>query len=98
MELRESFGETVRSIRRDKGLPQGAIGANQGYVSEVENGLKSPTLQKIVEIASNLGVHPITLLTVAFEKMGTQTADKLLADVASEINSLKSLRSPDNAK
>lgn len=98
MELRESFGETVRSIRRDKGLPQGAIGANQGYVSEVENGLKSPTLQKIVEIASNLGVHPLTLLAVAFEKIGPETAEKLLADVASEVNSLKNLRSPNNAK
>lgn len=98
MELRESFGETVRSIRRDKGLPQGAIGANQGYVSEVENGLKSPTLQKIAEIASNLGLHPLTLLTVAFEKIGADTAEEILADVASEIETLKRLRSPGGPK
>lgn len=98
MELRESFGETVRSIRRDKGLPQGAIGMNQGYVSEVENGLKSPTLQKIAEIANNLGLHPITLLTAAFEKMGSDSAEQILADVASELEALKKLRNANNTK
>lgn len=92
MELRESFGETVRVIRRDKGLPQGAIGVNQGYVSELENGLKSPTLQKIAEIANNLGVHPITLLTVAFENMGAQSAEEILDCVTSELEALKKLR------
>jgi transcriptional regulator with XRE-family HTH domain len=38
MDLRESFGVTVKAIRNSKGLPQIAIGINQGYVSELENG------------------------------------------------------------
>ncbi|TWC45468.1 hypothetical protein FBY04_13740 [Pseudomonas sp. SJZ080] len=91
MELKESFGETVKSIRRDKGLPQGAIGTNQGYISEVEGGLKAPTLPKIVEIAKNLEIHPLTLLTAAYEKMGPESAEQLLAKVASELKGLKKM-------
>ncbi|WP_235184567.1 helix-turn-helix domain-containing protein [Pseudomonas chlororaphis] len=74
MELRESFGATVKAIRRSKGLPQDAVGINQGYVSELENGLP-PSLPKVDAIAKNLGIHPLTLLTAAYSTMGLEDAD-----------------------
>ncbi|MCY1434500.1 helix-turn-helix domain-containing protein [Pseudomonas fluorescens] len=92
MELRESFGETVRSIRRSKGLAQGEIGTNQGFISELESGLKAPTLPKIAEIAKKLGLHPITLLTATYETMGPENAEELLAKVTSELENLKQLK------
>lgn len=98
MELKEFFGETVRSIRRSKGLPQGAIETNQGYVSELESGLKSPTLAKIAEIAKNLELHPITLLTAAYEAMGPDSAEQLLNRVASELKNLKELQATESQK
>jgi hypothetical protein len=54
MELKETFGETVRSIQRSKVLDQGETGTNQGFISELESGLKAPTLLKIAEMAKNL--------------------------------------------
>jgi len=89
MELKESFGETVRSIRRSKGLAQGEIGTNQGFISELESGLKAPTLPKIAEIAKKLGIHPITLLTATYETMGPENSEELLAKVTSELERLK---------
>ena len=89
MELKESFGETVRSIRRSKGLAQGEIGTNQGFISELESGLKAPTLPKIAEIAKKLGIHPITLLTATYETMGPENSVELLAIVTSELERLK---------
>ncbi|MNP15179.1 helix-turn-helix protein [compost metagenome] len=89
MELRESFGVTVKAIRRAKGLPQIAVGLNQGYVSELENGHKTPTLPKMAAIAKNLGVHPLTLLTAVYSNMGPEDVDQLLARVTSELESLK---------
>lgn len=89
MDLRESFGATVKAIRHSKGLPQIAIGINQGYVSELENGQKMPTLPKMVAIAKNLGIHPLTLLTAVYSEMGPEDSDQLLARVASELDSLK---------
>lgn len=89
MDLRESFGVTVKAIRNSKGLPQIAIGINQGYVSELENGQKMPTLPKMAAIAKNLGIHPLTLLTAVYSEMGPEDSVQLLARVASELDSLK---------
>jgi transcriptional regulator with XRE-family HTH domain len=89
MDLRESFGVTVKAIRRSKGLPQNAIGINQGYVSELENGQKTPTLPKMAAIAKHLGIHPLTLLASVYSNMGPENSDELLARVSSELESLK---------
>jgi transcriptional regulator with XRE-family HTH domain len=56
MDLREFFGVSVKTIRRSKGLPQNAIGINQGYISELENGQKTPTLPKMAAIAKIQGL------------------------------------------
>lgn len=89
MDLRESFGVTVKAIRRRKGLPQNAVGINQGYVSELENGQKTPTLPKMAAIAKHLGIHPLTLLAAVYTNMGPEDSDELLARVMSELESLK---------
>jgi len=90
MDLKESFGVTVKSIRRAKGLPQIAIGMNQGYISELENGQKTPTLPKMAAIAKNLGIHPLTLLAAVYSNMGQEDSTELLAKVNDELESLKS--------
>jgi transcriptional regulator with XRE-family HTH domain len=35
-------------------------------VSSLERGLKSPTFDKVAELAQTLDVHPLTLLTLAY--------------------------------
>jgi transcriptional regulator with XRE-family HTH domain len=89
MDLKESFGVTVKTIRRAKGLPQIAVGMNQGYISELENGQKTPTLPKMAAIAKNLGIHPLTLLAAVYSTMGPESPDQLLARVIRELESLK---------
>lgn len=89
MDLKESFGITVKAIRRSKGLPQSAIGINQGYVSELENGQKTPTLPKMASIAKNLGIHPLTLLAAVYSNMGREDSEQLIARVIRELESLK---------
>lgn len=89
MDLKESFGVTVKSIRRAKGLPQIAIGINQGYISELENGQKTPTLPKMDAIAKSLGIHPLTLLAAVYSNMGQEDSTQLLARVNNELQSLK---------
>jgi transcriptional regulator with XRE-family HTH domain len=89
MDLRESFGVTVKAIRRSKGLPQNAIGINQGYVSELENGQKTPTLPKMAAIAKHLGIHPLTLLAAVYGNMGPENSGELIAQVIRELEDLK---------
>lgn len=40
--------------------------SSRTYVSSLERGMKSPTLNKVDELASVFGIHPLTLLTLAY--------------------------------
>lgn len=62
------FPQAMRLTRKAKGLTQEDFGvvSSRTYVSSVERGLKTPTLTKIDELAEVLGVHPLTLLTLAY--------------------------------
>jgi transcriptional regulator with XRE-family HTH domain len=60
------------------------------YVSALERGIKQPTLSKIDDLARHLGVHPLTLLTLAYcPSPTTEEARSLAAQVAHEIDALR---------
>jgi transcriptional regulator with XRE-family HTH domain len=63
-----AFGKALRQLREIKDVTQEDFGlvSSRTYVSTVERDLKSPTLGKIEQLAAVLGVHPLTLLTVAY--------------------------------
>jgi transcriptional regulator with XRE-family HTH domain len=64
MEGKLAFGEALRRARKGKRMPQEAFSeiSSRTYLSTLERGLKSPTLEKIEAIASVLELHPLTLL------------------------------------
>ena len=66
MELKEAFGKALRQTRLTKGLAQEALAPSQAYVSEVENARKSPSIEKVDELATVLGIHPVTLFARSY--------------------------------
>lgn len=64
MELKQAFGRALKSYRLGAGLSQEgfALISSRTYMSTLERGLKSPTLEKIDEIASVMDVHPLSIL------------------------------------
>lgn len=68
MELKQAFGQALRKTRAARGLTQEAFAdvSSRTYMSTLERGIKSPTLDKLVEIAAKMDVHPLSLLTEAF--------------------------------
>ena len=68
MELKLAFGAALKRIRKNKDLTQEDFSqvSSRTYLSTLERGLKSPTLEKIEELASVLGVHPLTILTSCY--------------------------------
>ncbi len=65
MEGKKAFGEALRRARKGKKISQEAFSdiSSRTYLSTLERGLKSPTLEKIEAIASVLELHPLTILT-----------------------------------
>lgn len=87
MELKTAFGESLREFRKANDLSQEDFSevSSRTYLSTLERGLKSPTLDKIEELASVLGIHPLTLLARAYVKKDKgMTLDKLLGIVRTE--------------
>jgi transcriptional regulator with XRE-family HTH domain len=49
--------------------------SSRTYVSMLERGVRSPTLSKINELSETLGMHPLTLLALAY--CGSATPEDL---------------------
>lgn len=60
------FGNNMKRIRAKKKMSQGdiarALDVDRGYISNIENGKKNPTLATVAKIANALGVSPDELL------------------------------------
>ncbi len=61
------LGTRIRSLRQDQGKKLAAVARQAAvslqYLSEVERGLKSPSLQVLSRIAGALGVTAVELLS-----------------------------------
>jgi len=64
--LAKKLGKNIKRIRTKQGLSQGdisrALCMDRGYICNLENGRKNPTLHNIERIAKALGVEPFELL------------------------------------
>ena len=74
-EVRQAFGNRVRSLRRERDISlrkfADTIGMDKSYLSSIELGRKSPTLDTIERIASGLDV---TMSFLLFEVETRRTA------------------------
>ncbi len=61
------FGQVLKKLRTEKGLSQEEFAANVGlhrtYISQLERGLKSPSLGVMAKISSELGITLVQLMT-----------------------------------
>lgn len=94
MNIKQAFGKALRATRRARGLSQESLSEVSGrtYISAVERGVKNPTIQKVDQIASQLDVHPLTLMVLVYalqEGMPEETSvDHLLQQVSTEVREL----------
>lgn len=67
MDMRRLVGRNVRKFRLAKGLTQEDLavkcGFGQNYVSDLERGVRNPTVVTLWGIAQALGVTPVDLVT-----------------------------------
>lgn len=88
MNVKRAFGRAHRIIRRARHLSQDDLGAevsSRSYISVLERGIKSPTLQKVIELAEQLTVHPLTLCALTYYFAGrSQSVSELMRTVEFE--------------
>ncbi|MBS4008227.1 MAG: helix-turn-helix transcriptional regulator [Clostridium sp.] len=73
MNIDKKFGVVLKKLRTDKGVSQEDfalnIGLHRTYISQLERGLKSPSLRTIEKICSELEISP-SLLMQMIESLG----------------------------
>jgi transcriptional regulator with XRE-family HTH domain len=66
MEVTQAFGAVIARIRLDAGFSQEELadvcGVHRTYISQIERGLKSPTLKVIFRLGSSLKTPPSEIL------------------------------------
>ncbi|MCH2342699.1 helix-turn-helix domain-containing protein [Pseudomonas sp. NPDC047963] len=93
MELKQAFGLALKRYRLRKRLSQEdfSIVSSRTYLSSLERGLKSPTIDKVHDLASTLGVHPLTILASTYLiHDGYASADDLLKRIGQELSAYES--------
>jgi transcriptional regulator with XRE-family HTH domain len=93
MTPKSSFPAALKTVRKARGLSQEAFSdvSSRTYLSSLERGLKSPTLNKVAELCEVLNVHPLTLLTLTYAG-GGKGADKLFERVQRELTDIQALQ------
>ncbi|KXS54187.1 MAG: helix-turn-helix domain-containing protein [Marinobacter sp. T13-3] len=91
MELQQAFGHALRRQRKARSLSQEDFTrvSSRTYLSELERGLKNPSLGKVGELAETMGVHPLTLLVECFALKDETDTQKLFDTVIEELATMK---------
>jgi transcriptional regulator with XRE-family HTH domain len=90
MGLHQSFAQTLKLIRKSKQLTQEdfSVVSSRTYLSTLERGLKSPTLDKVQELTEVLGIHPLTLLTMTYMQLEDTKLPTIIEKIRTEIGAI----------
>lgn len=91
-EIHNKLPAALKAARMARGLTQEDFGvvSSRTYVSTLERGIQSPTLAKIEQLAHTLGMHPLTLLTMAYAKSTTlEDVQQIQTLVSQELSKLR---------
>lgn len=73
MVIDAAFSKVLRQLRTERGFSQesfaGSVGIHRTYVSQLERGLKSPSLHTIQSIARSLDISLSELMMLLEEEM-----------------------------
>lgn len=68
MKIRQAFAQALKKSRKAHGLTQEDFSevSSRTYLSTLERGKKSPTLDKINVLSQTIGIHYLSLLTLTY--------------------------------
>lgn len=91
VELKSAFGRILSQLRVEQGYTQEDFSnvSSRTYISTLERGLYSPTLEKLDDIASVINVHPITLLIGCYALKENCSVEDVLASLLADIEGFR---------
>ena len=90
MPSKRSLPAALKMARKARGLSQEAFAevSSRTYMSTLERGMKSPTLNKLAAISQVLAIHPMTLLMLSYTGGSAAETERLIARIRREMATL----------
>lgn len=90
MSLRMGLAKALACARKYKRIPQEGFSniSSRTYVSTLERGLKSPTVDKLDGLCRILEIHPVSLLFAAYVLAGSNRPEDLHQMIAKEADQI----------
>lgn len=88
MTLRQALADAIRAFRKAKNLSQEdfSVVSSRTYLSSLERGQKSPTLDKLEQIANVLGVPVASIVLLAYAiQNGKTDIGSTIEDIVPEV-------------
>lgn len=91
MTLKTSFASVLRALRSKRNITQRdfADTTSRTYLSKLELGKSSITLDKLEQVSERLGLSPLTLLTLTLSEDTGQPAKDLISKLSEEFADLQ---------
>ncbi|WJM96174.1 helix-turn-helix transcriptional regulator [Pseudomonas defluvii] len=90
MSLKSSFATVLRTLRSKRNISQRDFGdTSRTFLSKLEGGRSSLTLDKLDQISQRLELSPLTLLTLTLSLEAGKPAVELIDHLRSEIEGLE---------
>lgn len=91
MTLKTSFASVLRALRSKRNITQRdfADTTSRTYLSKLELGKSSITLDKLEQVSERLGLSPLTLLTLTLSEDSGQPAKDLISKLSEELADLQ---------
>lgn len=91
MPSKPSLPAALKMARKARGLSQEAFAdiSSRTYMSTLERGMKSPTLNKLTAISQVLAIHPLTLLMLSYTGGSAAEMNTLIARIQREVAAIK---------
>ncbi|POF88769.1 helix-turn-helix domain-containing protein [Pseudomonas putida] len=92
MTLKSSFANVLRVLRNQRNITQRGFAdtTSRTYLSKLETGRSSLTLDKLEQLSERLDMSPLTLVALTLSEDTGRTANELLARTQKEIRALQS--------
>lgn len=95
MALLTRFGIGLQKARKSRELTQEdfSVVSSRTYLSSLERGIKAPTITKVDEIASVIGVHPLSLVAYAYIPSSLEERNEFWKKIMSDVESFDCIAS-----
>lgn len=90
MDLRDALAIALKTVRKSRNLSQEDFGlvSSRTYLSTLERGLKSPTVDKLLEISGVMKVNPASLILLAYSIAANDSSGAMIDSISSEAKAL----------